>query len=125
MLLDVPEERLDALVEMKHNYNTFLLSNTCEPHIEAIELELENEHGVKNFEDYFDKIYYSCRVGLRKPDKAIFELVLNENNLNPEETVFIDDSAQHVKAAGDSGINAFLLQKNMSVNDLLRQLKLL
>ena len=33
MLLDVPEERLDVLVEMKHNYNTFLLSNTCEPHL--------------------------------------------------------------------------------------------
>jgi epoxide hydrolase-like predicted phosphatase len=125
MLLDVPEERLDALVEMKHNYNTYLLSNTCEAHIEAIESELHDEHGIKHFEDYFDKIYYSCRLGLRKPDKAIFELVLNENNLKPEETVFIDDSAQHVKAAGELGINAFLLQKNMSVNDLLRQLKLL
>lgn len=125
MLLDFPEERLDALVEMKHNYNTYLLSNTCEAHIQAFEKELHDEHGVKHFEDYFDKIYYSCRVGLRKPDKAIFELVLNENNLKPEETVFIDDSPQHVKAAGELGINAFLLQKNMSVNDLLRQLKLL
>jgi epoxide hydrolase-like predicted phosphatase len=125
MLLDVPEERLDALVEMKHNYNTFLLSNTCEPHIEAFELELENEHGIKNFDDYFDKVYYSCRIGMRKPDKEIFEFVLNQNNLKPEETIFIDDSPQHVKGAGECGINAFLLQKNMSVNDLLRQLKLL
>ncbi len=125
MLLDVPEERLDALVEMKHNYNTFLLSNTCEPHIEAFELELENEHGIKNFDDYFDKVYYSCRIGMRKPDKEIFEFVLNQNNLKPEETIFIDDSPQHVKGAGECGINAFLLQKNMSVNDLLRQLNLL
>ena len=125
MLLDVPEERLDALVEMKHNYNTYLLSNTCEPHIDAFERELENEHGIKNFDDYFDKVYYSCRMGMRKPDKEIFEFVLRENNLKPEETVFIDDSPQHVKGAGECGINAFLLQKNMSVNDLLRQLKLL
>lgn len=125
MLLDVPEERLDVLVEMKHNYNTYLLSNTCEPHIEAFEQELENEHGIKNFDDYFDKVYYSCRVGMRKPDKEIFELVLRENNLKPEETVFIDDSPQHVKGAGECGINAFLLQKNMSVKDLLKQLKLL
>ena len=125
MLLDVPEERLDALVEMKHNYSTFLLSNTNETHIEAIERELKSEHGVKNFDDYFDKVYYSCRLGMRKPDKEIFELVLNENKLTPEETVFIDDSAQHVKAAGELGINSFLLQKGMSVNDLLRQLKLL
>jgi putative hydrolase of the HAD superfamily len=101
------------------------LSNTCEPHIEAFERELENEHGIKNFDDYFDKVYYSCRVGMRKPDQEIFELVLRQNNLKPEETVFIDDSPQHVKGAGECGINSFLLQKNMSVNDLLRQLKLL
>ena len=125
MLLNVPEERLDALVEMKHNYNTYLLSNTCEPHIEAFEKELENEHGIKNFDDYFDKVYYSCRMGMRKPNKEIFEFVLSENNLKPEETVFIDDSPQHVKGAGECGINAFLLQKNMSINDLLKQLKLL
>ena len=124
MLLDVPENRLDVLVEMKHNYNTYLLSNTCEPHIAAFERELENEHGIKNFDDYFDKVYYSCRIGMRKPDKEIFELVLNQNNLKPHETVFIDDSPQHVKAAGDLGINAFLLPKSMEIGDLLQQLHL-
>ncbi len=125
MLLDVPDKRLDLLVEMKHNYNTYLLSNTCETHIEAFEKNLYHIHGVKNFNDYFDKVYYSCRVGMRKPDKEIFEMVLNENNLKPEETVFIDDSTQHVKGAGLCGINAYLLQKNMEIGDLLKELKLL
>jgi len=125
MLLDVPEKRLDLLVEMKQNYNTFLLSNTCEPHITAFENDLYLQHGVKNFNDYFDKVYYSCRVGMRKPDKEIFELVLKQNGLVPEETVFIDDSAQHVKGAGECGINAYLLPKNMEVGDLLKELKLL
>ena len=125
MLKDVPESRLDLLVEMKNNYNTFLLSNTCEPHIEAFELDLEGRYGIKNFDDYFDKVYYSCRVGMRKPDKEIFEHVLRDNHLKPEETVFIDDSIQHIKGAGECGINAFLLEKNMEVADLLKQLKLL
>ncbi len=125
MLKDVPEERLDVLVTMKQNYNTYLVSNTCETHIEAFEHNLHHTHGIKNFNDYFDKVYYSCRVGMRKPDKEIFELVLNENDLKPEETVFIDDSIQHVKGAGDCGINAFLLEKNMELETLLKQLKLL
>ena len=125
LLLDVPEDRLDVLVKMKHNYNTYLLSNTCEPHITAFERELKKEYGVRNFDDYFDKVYYSCRMGMRKPEKEIFEFVLAENDLKPEETVFIDDSPQHVKGAGDCGINAFLLQKNMEVGDLLKQLRLL
>lgn len=125
MLLDVPERRLDLLVEMKRKYKTFLLSNTCEPHISAFENELYIEHGVRNFNDYFDKVYYSCRIGMRKPDRDIFEFVLNENGLIPEETVFIDDSAQHVKGAGACGINAYLLPKNMELGDLLKELNLL
>lgn len=125
MLLDIPEYRLDLLVSMKQNYRTYLLSNTCEPHIEAFERDLYLKHGVKNFDDYFDKVYYSCRIGMRKPDKEIFELVLKENDLKPEETVFIDDSIQHVKAAGECGINAYLLPKNMEVGTLLKELNLL
>lgn len=125
MLLDVPEHRLDVLVNAKQNYNTFLLSNTCEPHIEVFERELYLEHGVKNFEDYFDKVYYSCRIGMRKPNAEIFERVLQENNLDPKETVFIDDSIQHVQGAGACGINAYLLPKNMEVGDLLKELQLL
>jgi glucose-1-phosphatase len=92
MLLDVPERRLDVLVKMKQNYNTFLLSNTCEPHIAAFEHDLYLKHGVKNFNDYFDEVYYSCSMGMRKPNKEIFEFVLKQNDLKAEETVFIDDS---------------------------------
>jgi putative hydrolase of the HAD superfamily len=125
MLGDVPARRLDLLVEAKQNYNTFLLSNTNELHIDMFEHDLYRGHGVKNFEDYFDKVYYSCRIGMRKPDKEIFEFVLEQNSLKPEETVFIDDSIQHVKGAGACGINAYLLSPNMEVGTLLRELKLL
>ncbi|MDP1800871.1 MAG: HAD family phosphatase [Bacteroidota bacterium] len=125
MLLDVPEKRLDTLVTMKQNYNTFLLSNTCEPHIAAFEHDLYLKHGVKNFNDYFDEVYYSCRMGMRKPNKEIFEFVLETNNLKPEETVFIDDSIQHVKGAGECGISAFLLPKGDEITDFLKGLGLL
>ena len=125
MLLEVPDKRLDVLVTMKQNYNTFLLSNTCEPHIAAFERELYLEQGVKNFNDYFDEVYYSCRLGMRKPNKEIFEFVLKQNDLKPEETVFIDDSIQHVKAAGECGISAFLLPKDEEIGDFLKELELL
>ncbi|HOZ87408.1 MAG TPA: HAD-IA family hydrolase, partial [Bacteroidia bacterium] len=125
MLLDVPEKRLDVLVKMKQQYNTFLLSNTCEPHITAFEHDLYIKHGVRNFNDYFDKVYYSCRIGMRKPDKEIFEFVLNDNVMLPSETVFIDDSEQHVKAAGECGINSYLLPKNTEIGDFLAELGLL
>jgi putative hydrolase of the HAD superfamily len=125
MLLDFPEHRFDTLVSAKQRYNTFLLSNTNETHIEVFERDLRRTHGIQNFEDYFDKLYYSCRLGMRKPDAEIFEFVLNENKLNPTETIFIDDSIQHVKGAGEVGINAHLLEKNMEVQTLLEKLNLL
>lgn len=124
MLLNVPEKRLDVLVKAKQQYNTYLLSNTNEAHIAVFEKNLYREHGVKNFEDYFDKVYYSCRMNMRKPDQEIFEFVLKENDLIPSETIFIDDSIQHVKGAGACGINSYLLPKNMEVGDLLTELKL-
>ena len=125
MLLDVPENRLDMLVELKQDYNTFLLSNTCEPHITAFEHDLYIRHGVRNFNDYFDKVYYSCRIGMRKPDREIFEFILGDNSLNPNETIFIDDTEQHVKAAGACGINSYLLPKNTEISDFLKELGLL
>jgi glucose-1-phosphatase len=121
----VPKKRLDTLVKAKQRYTTFLLSNTNEAHVAVFEKSLYQQHGVKNFEDYFDKVYYSCRLGMRKPDKEIFEFVLEENKLLPGETVFIDDSIQHVRGAGECGINAYLLPKNMEVGELLRELGLL
>lgn len=48
---------------------------------------------------------------MRKPDKEIFELVINENNLNPQETLFIDDSIQHVQGAQNMGLNAVHLHQ--------------
>jgi glucose-1-phosphatase len=125
MLMDVPEERLDMLVKVKQHYNSYLLSNTCEPHISNFEAALYDRHGVRNFNDYFDKVFYSCRIGLRKPDKEIFEYVLKKTGMRPEETVFIDDTDIHVQSAASCGINAFRLPPGMEAESLLKELKLL
>jgi FMN phosphatase YigB (HAD superfamily) len=119
MLLDFPKHRLEQLKYYKSNYRTFLLSNTNFTHIQVFEQTLLNEHGVSNLSGYFEKDYYSCRMGMRKPDKAIFEFVLNENQLDPEETVFIDDTIIHVNGAKQAGINAYLLTKGAEFKELL------
>ena len=124
MLLDFPIQRLNLLKELKQKYRLFLLSNTNETHVEEFEQALFEQHGYKNLEPFFEKVYYSCRIGMRKPDKEIFDFVLKENNLIPEETVFIDDSIQHVNGAKTTGINVYLLDKNKEVGALLKGLRL-
>lgn len=122
MLLDFPKHRLELLNSLKDKYRIFLLSNTNEAHIETFELDLHKQHGYKNLEPFFEKVYYSCRIGMRKPDTKIFDYVLNQNNLIAQETLFIDDSPQHIEGALKTGINAKLLHKHREVADLLSEI---
>lgn len=125
MLLDFPIHRLQLLSALNLKYRIFLLSNTNETHVTQLESDLHKEHSYKNLEPFFEKVYYSCRIGMRKPDSEIFEFVLNQNKLNANETIFIDDSPQHIKGALDAGIQSYLLLKDKDVNDLVSHLKLL
>jgi len=119
MLLDFPRQRLEHLLEYKQKYNTFLLSNTNFAHIRAFEKILFDAHSENDLNRFFNKVYYSCQVNLRKPDIEIFELVLKENNLNAEETLFIDDTITHINAAKKLGINAVHLQKGQEFKLIL------
>ncbi|MNY73745.1 Alpha-D-glucose-1-phosphate phosphatase YihX [compost metagenome] len=49
---------------------------------------------------------------LRKPNVEIFEQVIKENNLDPGETLFIDDSPQHIEGAKLAGLHTLLMTKH-------------
>ncbi|GBL35160.1 D-ribitol-5-phosphate phosphatase [Filimonas sp.] len=68
---------------------------------------------------FFDRIYLSHRVGLRKPNPAIFELVLRENQLKADETLFIDDSPQHIEAAKKLGIQTIHVTEGVTMEDTI------
>jgi glucose-1-phosphatase len=112
MLLDLPISRLHYLIDLKQSGNRlFLLSNINELH----------EAAVGDLSSYFEKVYYSHRVGLRKPDPEIFRLVLSENKLDLQESCFIDDSEQHIRGARSVGLSALHLPSHIS-NDSLEQM---
>jgi glucose-1-phosphatase len=110
MLLDIPEERLTLLKELKGKYRLFLLSNTNEIHVDAFSAYLKRRFGHEDFSPYFERWYYSCRIGKRKPSADAFRHVLDENKLELNETVFIDDSEQHILGAKQIGLRAEFLR---------------
>jgi glucose-1-phosphatase len=110
MLLGVAEGNHELLLKLKGKYRTFLLSNINEIHYEFIMKYLEREFGFLGNDHLFEKTYYSHLVGKRKPNAAIFEQVLAENDLKPEETLFIDDSPQHLEGAKKLGIQIYLMK---------------
>ena len=112
MLLDLPVERLRILEKLHAEKRISLLSNTNEIHVEAFESAMKKVHGIQNLSGFFDHVYYSCRVGMRKPEERIFEHVIKEQNYNPSETLFIDDSPQHIEGAKKVGLHAYHLRAN-------------
>jgi HAD superfamily hydrolase (TIGR01509 family) len=112
MLLDIPKERIALIKELAKKYNLFLLSNTNEVHYKFIEDYYKNQHESRAFSSLYNKTYLSYQIGYRKPNKEIFEYVLNDSSLNPSSTLFIDDSLEHIQTAKDLGIKAIHLNLN-------------
>jgi putative hydrolase of the HAD superfamily len=118
MLLDYRKEALKIIERIRPKYKLFLLSNTNSIHHKAFSKVYYSLSGGKNFDDYFDKVYYSHQLGLRKPDKDIYELVIKENALVPSQTLFIDDSIQNIETAKQLGLQTILLQPGTNIQDL-------
>lgn len=106
MLIGFPPDRIRFLRELAGDLPLYLLSNTNEIHVQAFTQILLDNPDTVDFERIFRKVYYSCRIGMRKPDRDVFEFVLHENGLDPNETLFVDDSTQHVRGALACGIKA-------------------
>lgn len=111
IILDFPEQRLKFIEKLakEKDYRLFLLSNTNELHIEYVKQKMGNTRYVR-FKNCFEKFYLSHEINLRKPEPAIFEYVLNSNNLIPEKTFFVDDSEEHTSSAAELGITCWNLK---------------
>lgn len=120
MLLDFPLSRLQLLQQLRNHYDLFLLSNTNEIHEEAFNEILRAQTGLPSLAVLFEKVYFSHRIGLRKPDAAPFQKILEENGLKAEETLFIDDSPQHIETAKTLGIQTIHLVAPQTIEDIFK-----
>ena len=116
MLVEIPDEKKERLLQLKKaGYRLFLLSNTIDVHwgycVEHL-FPYQN-HGV---EDYFEHCFLSQRMHLAKPDAHIYEEVIRQANIYPDETLFIDDLKENCEAAEKLGIHTF---QNVKFDDWL------
>ncbi|GMA39964.1 HAD family hydrolase [Mobilicoccus caccae] len=58
------------------------------------------------YADHFDELFFSCDLGVAKPDPRYFEAILDRLGHGPEGVVFIDDRLDNVEAARSVGIDA-------------------
>ena len=118
MLLNFREKSLLFLDELKPKYKLFLLSNTNHIHIPEFNKIYNQKKREKSFMEFFEKAYFSCEIGLRKPDAASYDWVLKEEKLVPGKTIFVDDSIQNVQAAKLAGMQTIVLEPGKYIEDL-------
>ena len=118
MLLDIPKDRVDFILELKKKYRVFLLSNTNLIHQKQFEPYFLNLYKFP-FPDLFEQIYYSHVEGIRKPNAEAFTNVLTKSNLEAEETLFVDDSLDNIKKAKELGFHTYHIQPGYVLDDIL------
>ncbi|TYA57252.1 HAD family hydrolase [Formosa maritima] len=106
IIKDFPEYRLEFIKKLasEKKYQLILLSNTNSLHINLIK---ERVTFYDEFKCCFHKFYLSHEIQLRKPEASIYNFVLKENNLKPEDCLFIDDTIENTEAAKKLGINVW------------------
>lgn len=115
VLSDFPQKRFDFIRDLatSQKFTLILLSNNNDLHTQWV------KRNIPFFDDFiacFDKFYLSQEIKMRKPDKEIYQWVIDQNNLNPTETLFIDDLKENTKAAQELGFKVWNL--NPETNDV-------
>lgn len=77
------------------------------------------------FLTWFDGTVVSGFEGVAKPDRKVFELLLDRFGLTPGTTIFIDDSPKNVAAARAAGIQAIEFESPALLRQSLEQAGLL
>ncbi len=118
LLFDIPSERIDIIEQVKENYQILLLSNSNEIHYDLYVRDLQLRFGYREFADLFHEAYFSFDLHLSKPDIEVYEFIINQNELKPKKTLFIDDRSDNIEAARKAGLQTYLLQKPERVRDI-------
>ena len=91
------EEMFNFLNILKQSYNCYFISNEGKEYWKDIDKKL------KVSENFIDGVL-SNEAKVRKPDTKIFKMLIERNQLNPNETLFIDDSEKNLQGAKDLGM---------------------
>jgi len=120
MLLDFPAIRVELVKNLRKDFKIYLFSNTNAIHVEKFHSIFRNQHGFE-VSTLFDKDFYSNEIGYRKPSPESYQEIIRLSGINPEESLFIDDSLQNVESAIASGLKGFWLEPGQKVEEIFQE----
>ncbi len=105
MIFDFKEQRKEIVKELRKFYPVYVLSNINEIHRRYVESQPYWQP------ELFDKVFFSCKMGSRKPEERIYRKVIEEIGVRANHVLFFDDKIENVQAARKLGINAVLVDR--------------
>ena len=105
----------------REGYKLYVLSNT-NPYVMGWACSERFSSEGKPLTAYFEKLYLSSKIGCTKPDRRIFEFMLTDSKMQPEETLFVDDGASNIAAGRELGMYTFQPENGSDWRDELAKL---
>ncbi len=118
MLLGFRQTSIRYLPALATKYELYVLSNTNQIHYQQVEADYLQQFGNSNFKTLFKKCWLSYEIGYRKPDQEVFEYIITNAALEPQECLFIDDTNINVDAGNAAGIPSVLLKQGDFIEDI-------
>ena len=118
LLFDIPQERIEVIEKVKKNYPIYLLSNSNEIHYDLYVRDLQLRFGYREFDDLFNKSYFSFDLHMCKPDPDVYSFVIYQEHLDPVKTLFIDDREENLEGARKVGLKTYHLTKPERIRDI-------
>lgn len=105
--IEVLSYTIPALKDLKERgYNIYYLSNWSRWGVEIL-----REKNKLDFLSLFDGGLFSYEVGVKKPDRKIYDAFLKKFKINPKEAIFVDNKKKNIEAAKKFGLRGVLFDK--------------
>lgn len=107
---EIPVNRLEWILELRKTHRVYLLSNICEYTWLRIVRKLQQLGYTPEL--LFDQVFLSYEIQLAKPDVRIYQQVIDETKIIPEETLFLEDTQANLDSAATLGIQGIKVEMN-------------
>lgn len=107
MIKSIKRERLALIGRINRQYQCFVMSNTNDIHLHYMMPMADDASPSGSFQGLFKQMYFSQELGVAKPDPAAWQPILDEHQLDPATTLFIDDKRENIEGASRLGIQGY------------------
>lgn len=124
MLKRLPASRMNLLEQFGEKKHTFVLSNSNIIHERKFNQMIAEVTGGSSLHDFVEKCFFSQDIGMRKPDLACYQYVVDDIGIPAEKLLFLDDRKDNVEAAIEAGLKAWqITNADDQLNTLLGWIK--